>query len=76
VRELAVTTIEEQLEVLFAKVRGLSKERQELAVSVFADIVEETVYELAILKPALEHAERGEFVSDAEISEVLNKPWK
>jgi hypothetical protein len=76
-----VTTIEEQLEVLFAKVRGLSKERQELAIAVLSDIVEEAIYELsedelAVLKPALERARRGEFLTDAEASEVLNKPWK
>ena len=44
-----------------------------------ADIVEDEVYvlseeELAVLEPALERAKRGEFASDAEVDEVLNKP--
>jgi len=31
--------------------------------------------ERAILEPALERAKRGEFASDAEVDEVLKKPW-
>jgi hypothetical protein len=73
-------TIEEKLESLFAKVRALPKERQELAVAALTDIAEEEVYvlsddERAVLEPALERAKRGEFASDAEVDEVLNKPW-
>ena len=44
------------------------------------EIAEDDVYvlsdeERAILEPALERAKRGEFASDAEVDEVLNKPW-
>ncbi len=71
---------EEKLEALFAKVRALPKERQELVVVTLTEIAEDYVYvlsneERAILQPALERAKRGEFASDAEVDEVLNKPW-
>ena len=74
-----MATIEEKLEELFAKVRALPKERQEIAAKALAEITDEEVYilsedELAVLKPALERARRGEFASDAEVDEVLNKP--
>jgi hypothetical protein len=74
-----MATIEEKLEELFAKVRSLPKDRQEVAAIALADIVEEEVYvlseeELAVLEPALERAKRGEFASDAEVDEVLNRP--
>ena len=73
-------TTEEKLETLFAKVRALPKERQQLAIMALTDIAEDDVYvlsdeERAILEPALRDAERGEFASDAEVDEVLNKPW-
>jgi hypothetical protein len=76
-----MATIEEQLEVLFAKVRALPNERQELAILLLTDIIETEVYELsdeerALLEPRLEDAKRGIFASDAEVDEVLNKPWK
>lgn len=74
-----MTTIEEKLEELFTKVRSLPKDRQEVAAIALAEIVEDEVYvlseeELAVLEPALERAKRGEFASDAEVDEVLNKP--
>jgi hypothetical protein len=73
-------TTEEKLEALFAKVRALPKERQEYAVIALEEITDDDVYvlsdeERAILEPALERAKRGEFASDAEVDEVLNKPW-
>lgn len=73
-------TTEEKLEALFAKVRSLPKERQEYVAMALEEITEEDVYvlsdeERAILEPALERADRGEFASDAEVDEVLNKPW-
>jgi hypothetical protein len=73
-------TTEEKLELLFAKVRALPKERQQQAVIALSEIAEDDVNvlsdeELAILEPALERAKRGEFASDAEVDEVLNKPW-
>ena len=75
-----MTKIEDRLETLFAKVRALSTDRQEFAMEVLTEIVENDVYvlsdeERAILEPALERAKRGEFATDADIDEVLNKPW-
>jgi hypothetical protein len=75
-----MTTIEDRLEALFAKVRALPKGRQELAVEALSEIADERAYKLsdaerAVLEPALARAKRGEFASDAEIDEVLNKPW-
>lgn len=74
-----MATLEEKLEELFTKVRSLPKDRQEVAAIALAEIVEDEVYvlseeELAVLEPALERAKRGEFASDAEVDEVLNKP--
>ena len=73
-------TTEEKLETLFAKVRSLPKERQEYIAMALEEITEDNIYvlsdeERAILEPALERAKRGEFASDAEVDEVLNKPW-
>lgn len=76
----AMTKIEDRLETLFAKVRALPGDRQELALQVLTEIVEEEVYvlsdeERAILEPALDRAKRREFATDAEVDEVLKKPW-
>jgi hypothetical protein len=73
-------TTEDKLESLFAKVRTLPKERQELAIEALTEIAEDDVYQLsedesAVLEPALERAKQGDFASDAEIDQVLNKPW-
>ena len=75
-----MATIEEKLETLFAKVRTLPEDRQQLAIMALSEIAEEDVYilsdeERAILEPALERAKRGEFASDAEVDEAINKPW-
>ena len=75
-----MATIQEKLETLFAKVRALPEERQQLAVMALTEIAEEDVYilsdeERAILEPALERAKRGEFASQAEVDEAINKPW-
>lgn len=72
---------EEKLETLFAKVRALPKERQEQAIAALTDIAESEVYvlsdeERAILEPALEEAERGENLSDAESDDLLTKSWR
>ena len=77
---LSTETTEDKLETLIAKVRALPKERQELAVEALSDIADEEAYALsddenAVLKCALERANRGEFASDADVDEVLNKPW-
>jgi RecB family exonuclease len=77
---MAMPTTEEKLEALFAKVRTLPKARQELALEALSEIAEEEGYRLsdderAVLEPALERARRGEFASDTEVEEVLDKPW-
>jgi hypothetical protein len=74
-------TTEEKLEALFAKVRTLPKARQEYVAMALEEITDEDVYvlsdeERAILEPALARARRGEFAADAEVDEILNKPWK
>lgn len=75
-----MTTTEDKLETLFAKVRTLPKGRQELAVEALSEITDEHEYKLsdaerAVLEPALARAKRGEFASEADVDEVLNKPW-
>ena len=75
-----MATIQEKLEALFAKVRALPEERQQEAIFALTEIAEGDAYvlsdeERAILEPALERAKRGEFASDAEVDEALNKPW-
>jgi hypothetical protein len=76
-----MTTTEEKLETLFARVRTLPKERQEMAVMLLEDIASaDTEYvlseeELAVLKPRLEDAQRGENLVDAKDVDILNKPW-
>jgi len=75
-----MTTTEDQLETLFAKVRTLPKGRQELAVEALSEITDEQEYKLsdderAVLEPALGRAKRGEFAADADVREVLNKSW-
>jgi hypothetical protein len=75
-----MATTEDELETLFAKVRALPKARQELAVEALSEITNEETYALsdderATLESALERAKRREFASEADIDEVLNKPW-
>jgi len=75
-----MATTEDKLETLFAKVRALPKARQELAVEALSEIADGETYDLsdeerAVLEPALERAKRGEFASDADVDQVLNKPW-
>jgi len=75
-----VTTIDERLEALFAKVRTLSEDRKQYAIIALTEIANEDIYvlsdeERAILEPALRDAERGENLSHVETDELLNKPW-
>jgi hypothetical protein len=75
-----MATTEDRLETLFAKVRALPKARRELAVEALSEIADEETYALsedenAVLESALERSKRGEFASQADIDEVLNKPW-
>jgi hypothetical protein len=80
VRFYLMSATNEKLETLFGKVRSLPKERQEAAIEALADIASEpyelSASELAVLKPALERAGRGEWASDAEVSELLDKTWR
>ena len=74
-----MSTTKEKLESAFAQVRTLPEELQEAALEALNEIADEPYplsdEELAILRPALERAKRGETVSDEEMAEVLDKPW-
>ena len=75
-----MTTIDERLEALFAKVRTLPEDRKQYAIIALTEIANEDIYvlsdeERAILEPALRDAERGIFASDDEVDEAINKPW-
>jgi hypothetical protein len=75
-----MSTIEEKLEELFARVRALPQDRQQRAVVALAEIADEDVYvlsddELKVLEPALKDAELGENLVDLDADELLNKPW-
>ena len=80
VRFYFMSATNEKLETLFGKVRSLPKERQEAAIEALADIASEpyelSASELAVLKPALERAGRGDWASDDEVSELLDKTWR
>ena len=72
--------LNEKLEVLFAKVRDLPAEHQELAVEMLSEIADGSTYTLsaeerAVLEPARERIRRGEFASHADVGEVFDKPW-
>ena len=78
--DCSMSTTDQKLERLFARVRTLPPERRELAVEALTEIAEEGVYALsdeerAVLEPALARSQRGEFASEAEVGEVLEKPW-
>jgi hypothetical protein len=72
-----MSTVQEKLETLFAKLRTLPEARQQAALEALSDITEEPYQlsedELATLRPALERAERGEFFGDALASDLLTK---
>ena len=75
-----MTKIETRLETLLAKLRALPEDRQEFALRVLTEIVEEKVYilsdeERAVLEPALRDAKAGRNLSDADADDLLNKPW-
>ena len=76
-----MTTTQERLEALFAKVRALPEARQLALLEFLAEEIAGEPYvlsedELAVLRPALERAQRGEFASDEEVAELLDKPWR
>jgi hypothetical protein len=75
-----MSDIAEKLERLFTKLRSLPKARQELAVEMLAEIADDKLYvltddERALIEPAFERAKRGEFASQAEVDEAINKSW-
>lgn len=73
-------TTQEKLEALFAKVRTLPERRQEAILELLTEEIEEPYQlseeELAVLRPALARAQRGEFVPDEEVADLLDKPWR
>lgn len=75
-----MTTVQDKLESLFAKLRTLPQARQEAAAEALAEITEEPYRlsdeELAVLRPALERARNGELAGDALTSDLLTKPWR
>ena len=63
-------TTQEKLEALFAKVRTLPEPRQLALVELLAEEPHQlSEDELAVLRPALERAQRGEFAPDEEVTE-------
>jgi hypothetical protein len=74
-------TTEEKLEALFAKVRALPEPRQLAVLELISEEIAGEPHalseeELAVLRPALERAQRGEFVPDQEVADLLDKPWR
>lgn len=72
--------LQARLETLFAKVRSLPEAQQAAAVDALTEIAD-APYELstderAAVEPALERARRGEFVSEDETRDLLDKPWR
>lgn len=77
---MAMTTTQEKLEVLFAKVRTLPEPRQKAVLDALSEIAEDDIYglsdeERAILEPALAEAKRGENLIAAENLHLLTRPW-
>ena len=75
-----MTTVQEKLESLFAKLRTLPEARQHAALEALSDITDEPYQlsedELATLRPALKRAQSGEFAGDALSSDLLTKAWR
>ena len=73
-------TTDETLDRLIAKLRTLPEDRKTLAIDALSDITEDVYVlssdERAVLNPALERVHRGEYASDEEMSELLDKPWR
>jgi phosphoribosylaminoimidazole (AIR) synthetase len=79
--KLFFMTTQEKLEALFDKVRALPEARQIALLEFLVEEIAEEPYvlseeELAVLRPAVERAKRGEFVPDDEVAELLDKPWR
>jgi hypothetical protein len=72
--------IKDKLEELFEKVRNLPEDRKVEASRALTTLTQEDTYvlseeELAIIMPELEGAMRGEFATEAEVDDAINKPW-
>jgi polyhydroxyalkanoate synthesis regulator phasin len=69
------------LEQVLAKVKALSKERQEHVAQVLEEIVAEgDIYQLSdeerrLVAEGLAELDRGEYASDADVAAVLRRPW-
>ena len=70
------------LEDAIGKVLRLSKEKQEIAAELLEQLAQAegepyilSPAERATVREALAHAQRGEFAGDAEVNDVLRKPW-
>jgi hypothetical protein len=76
---LPMSATNEKLETLSGGVNSRPKERQEAAIGDVANIASQPYElspgELAVLKPALERAGRGEWASDDEVSGLLDNTW-
>jgi len=72
--------IDPKLEALFDKVRALPEEKQRLAVEALTEIADEPYQlseaERAILFPALERMQRGEFADEQAVNSLLDEPWR
>ena len=71
------------LEDAIEKVKTLPENRQLLAAEVLEDIISGSqeafqipAEDLPAVFEGAEQAKRGEFASDAEVDELLNKPWR
>ena len=71
------------LEDAIEKVKKLPADRQALAAEVLEDIASgsEGVFQIPAadlpgVLEGLEQAKRGEFASDAEVDDLLGKPWR
>jgi len=69
-----MSTVQEKLETLFAKLRTLPEARQQAALEALSEITEEpyqlSAEELAVLQPALERVHRGEATVNALTKDV------
>jgi hypothetical protein len=77
---LKMSTTNQRLDELVAKLRSLPIVRQEAAIEVLSEIVEGSYQlskaELAVLWPALQEALRGDNLTDAASDDLLTKPWR
>jgi hypothetical protein len=67
------------LEALIERVRALPAEKQNAAAVLLQEWLDEpyalSAEELAVLRPALADAQRGEHLMDLDDAPELNRPW-